>query len=249
MTPADSVLPNPLTCIAHRGGRGNFTENTLEAVQSALKLGVDAIEIDVWQIQGQWLVTHDRRLGNTLPGEGLLLEQSPEHLKSLPLKNGGQLATLEQILSAVGDQCRLNLEMKGPDCAEGLANLLLSHCRDHQLAPDQFIVSSFDHQQLFRFKQHFQAVPLGVLIEGIPINLAETCSTLEAHYLNAGIYFVNQDLIEDAHRRGAQVWVYTANYSDEWAWLSTIGVDGVFTDEPEQLLAWNQGLQTSHPAP
>ena len=47
-------------------------------------------------------------------------------------------------------------------------------------------------------------------------------------------------LIDDARARGLKNWVYTVNAADDWQWLRSLGVDGVFTDRPEQLLAFNQ---------
>jgi glycerophosphoryl diester phosphodiesterase len=43
-----------LFCIAHRGGpihhQHTSPENSLEAIRRSLALGVDAVEIDIWQI-------------------------------------------------------------------------------------------------------------------------------------------------------------------------------------------------------
>ncbi len=47
----------------HRGARGLYPENTLKSVSSAVKLGSDAVEIDVWVSQDDRLIVHhDPRL-------------------------------------------------------------------------------------------------------------------------------------------------------------------------------------------
>ena len=108
-----------LFCIAHRGGPG--PENSLEAINASLALGVDAIEIDVWYVGGELLITHDRRLGRQIPGQGALLDLSRDQLRALRLENGEAIPTLNDVLGTIGDRVLLNIEIKGPDCALPLA--------------------------------------------------------------------------------------------------------------------------------
>jgi glycerophosphoryl diester phosphodiesterase len=49
-------------------------------------------------------------------------------------------------------------------------------------------------------------------------------------------------LLADARKRGLKNWVYTVNHADDWRWLHGWGVDGVFTDKPDQLLEFNRQL-------
>ncbi len=55
--------PNQFDLEAHRGGIGLTTENTLEAFDNALKLGVTTLELDVQITEDRVaVVTHDRRI-------------------------------------------------------------------------------------------------------------------------------------------------------------------------------------------
>lgn len=227
-----------LFCIAHRGGPG--PENSLEAINASLALGVDAIEIDLWYVGGELLVTHDRRLGRQIPGQGALLDLSRDQLRALRLENGETIPTLDEVLRTVGERVLLNIEIKGPDCAQPLAEALLAHCQDNGALLEQYLVSSFDHQQLYQIMQGLPELKRGVLVEGIPLDYAGCCETLRAYAFNCSIDFLSQDLIDDTHRRGLKSWVYTANHSDEWRRLCALGVDGVFTDCPAQLLEFNR---------
>lgn len=235
---ADS-LPYPLYCIAHRGGSGQYTENTLAAIDSCLELDVDAIEIDTWMIGGELLITHDRRLGRTLPGQGRLIDHHPEYLRALEMSCGSRLASLQDILKLVGDRVVLNIELKGPGCSQSVAELLQQFAHDHQQSLDQYVVSSFDHHQLYHFKQLLPEVKRGALIEGIPLDYAACCEELKAYSFHPNINFVNQALIDDARKRGLKTWVYTVNETDDWQHMCELGVDGVFTDVPQQLLQMN----------
>lgn len=235
----DYRLEHPLYCIAHRGGKSQFTENTIENLSHCLTLGVDAIEIDIWQVHGELLVTHDRRLGHSLPGHGRLIDFNPEQLLQLKLECGSKLARLSEVLELVGDQVQLNIEIKGPHCEQKLAEVLTAHCHDRALSFEQFVVSSFDHPQLLHLKQRLPNVRRGVLLAGIPLNYAACCDALGAYSFHPNINCMNQALVDDAKQRGLKVWVYTVNEADDMALLSRMGVDGIFTDYPAKLLTLN----------
>lgn len=230
-------MPKPLACIAHRGGSG--PENSLEAITRSLALKVDAIEIDLWYLWGELWVTHDRRLGRQLAGTGQLLEQSRQTLEALRLENGEPIPKLRQVLELVGDQALLNIEIKGPDCAQALTQSLRDFSHAALLGLEHYIVSSFDHPQLYQMLKLAPEIKRGVLVAGVPLDYADCCVALQAYSLNSDIDFVNTELVADAHRRGLKSWVYTANHRDDWQRLSRMGVDGAFTDVPEKLQNFN----------
>ena len=56
---------------AHRGGRGLFPENTLQAFAGALAIGVDTLELDVGATKdGVLIISHERRLNPDLARDG-----------------------------------------------------------------------------------------------------------------------------------------------------------------------------------
>lgn len=232
-----------LFCIAHRGGPiigdSISPENSLQAIERSLALGVDAIEIDIWQVEGELLVTHDRRLGRQLKGEGLLLQKPLAELRQLTLENGEPLPTLPQVLDLIGERAMLNIEIKSPDTVPTLIETLVGYSQNHQTSLEQYIVSSFDHRQLFQMLLQAPDIKRGVLIEGIPLDYAHCCEAIQAYSLNTHLSFLSQDLVDDARKRGLKNWVYTVNHVDDWQWMIELGVDGVFTDKPADLLAFN----------
>lgn len=235
-----------LFCIAHRGGPiiGDQTspENSLEAIARSLALGVDAIEIDIWQVNGELLVTHDRRLGRQIQGEGLITEKTPAELQQLRLENGEPIPRLLQILELVGERAFLNIEIKGQNCVPALIETLNNFSCAQQVSLEQYIVSSFDHQQLFQMLQQAPAIKRAVLIEGIPLDYAQCCDALQAYAFNTHLSFLSQALIDDARKRGLKNWVYTVNHVDDWQWMRRLGVDGVFTDRPQELMHFNSEI-------
>jgi glycerophosphoryl diester phosphodiesterase len=233
----------PLLCIAHRGGPlagpAPLPENSLAAIARALTLGVYAVEIDVFQIQGELFVTHDRRLGRAVSGQGIITEQSLDYLTAQQLANGEPLPRLQQVLELIGDKALLNIEIKGANTVPTLLRVLDDYIQAHQASYDQYCVSSFDHQQLFQCLQQAPQLKRGVLIEGIPLDYAACCEPLKAYSLNTHLSFITPELIQDAQARGLKNWVYTVNHEDDWQFMQQLGVDAVFTDRPDALIAFN----------
>ena len=228
-----------LTCIAHRGGPlmndQPLPENSLAAISRALDAGVDAVEIDIYQVEGELLVTHDRRLGRVVSGQGIITDLPLAYLREQKLENGEPLPTLRDVLALVRDRAMLNIEIKGANCVPTLKQQLETFAGDHQLGLEHYIVSSFDHQQLYQALQSIPHVKRAVLIEGIPLDYAKCCEPLKAYAFNTHLSFITPELLGDAHKRGLKNWVYTVNNEDDWRWLEGLGVDGVFTDRPDRL--------------
>jgi glycerophosphoryl diester phosphodiesterase len=232
-----------LKCIAHRGGplidHHPLPENSLAAVKRALAIGVEAIEIDIYQVEGELLVTHDRRLGRVISGKGIITELPLSYLREQTLENGEPIPTLMDVLTLIGDSALLNIEIKGADCVPTLQKIVETYCHDNQYSFDQYVVSSFDHVQLYQAMQLLPQVRRGVLIEGIPIDYAQCCDALKAYSFNTHLSFLSEPMLNDARKRGLENWVYTANHVDDWLWLKKLGVDAVFTDKPDELMAFN----------
>lgn len=234
----------PLLCIAHRGGPlagpSALPENSIAAIARALALGVYAVEIDVFQIHGELFVTHDRRLGRAVSGQGIITAQALDYLNAQQLANSEPLPRLQQVLELVGDKALLNIEIKGENTVPTLARVLDEHIQSHQGSYEQYCVSSFDHQQLFQCLQQIPQLKRGVLIEGIPLDYAACCEPLKAYSFNSHLSFVTPELIQDAQQRGLKNWVYTVNHEEDWKLMQQLGVDAVFTDRPDALIEFNK---------
>ncbi|BFM12720.1 glycerophosphodiester phosphodiesterase [Simiduia litorea] len=231
-------MTHALFNIAHRGGTGVGPENSLAAIAHAVALGVDAIEIDLWAIDEQLWVTHDRRLGRNLPGEGRLEDLNATALAKLTLANQECLPTLDSVFALTKDKLLLNIELKGPNTAPLLCQWLMQQLQQG-VSADNFLLSSFDHVQLLYCQQRLPHIRRGVLVEGIPLQLNALCQRLDAYSFNPSINFLNKELVRSAQLSGLKTYVYTVNEVDDWQWMVDLGVDGVFTDRPERLQTWN----------
>lgn len=87
------VLLNPETdqvlVVAHRAyWRSNAPENSLAAIDSAIQLKMDMVELDVWRTKDHHLVLmHDPTVDRTTDGKGRIADMTLAEIKQLRLKD------------------------------------------------------------------------------------------------------------------------------------------------------------------
>lgn len=103
--------------VAHRGDWRYAPENSLPAIDNAIKMGVDIVEIDVKRTRdGHIILMHDKTLDRTTTGKGLVADCTLDSIRSLKLRNGCNIRTkevvptLEEALIHAKGKIMLNLD-------------------------------------------------------------------------------------------------------------------------------------------
>ena len=123
-TRAEKIRTQLLTCdessvivVAHRADWRNFPENSLEAIQSSIEMGVDMLELDVQRTKDSVLILmHDQKLDRTTTGKGNIAETTWEEISKLNLKDHkGEVTSykvpkLEDALLLCKDRIMINLD-------------------------------------------------------------------------------------------------------------------------------------------
>ena len=129
--------------IAHRADWRNFPENSLEAMESAIKMGVDIIELDIHRTaDGELVVCHDKTVDRTTNGHGKIKEITLDYIRSLNLRAGHKavtrykMPTLEEALDLCKDRALINVD-KGSNYYDQVLEMLVK--RD---MVDQVIIKS-----------------------------------------------------------------------------------------------------------
>ena len=111
--------PNDKTVLvaSHRGDWRNACENSIEAIENAIKMGVDIVEVDLACTKdGQLILIHDSKLERTTTGKGLICEYTLAEIKKMYLRNGCHIKTiykvptLEEALLVAKGRVMLNLD-------------------------------------------------------------------------------------------------------------------------------------------
>jgi glycerophosphoryl diester phosphodiesterase len=221
-----------LLCIGHRGAAGLEPENTLRSIRRALELGADGIEFDVHCAGGEIVVIHDNRLDRTTNGKGLLRRHTLAQLRQLDAGHGERIPLLHELLDLINHRVLLNIELKGRGTALPVLHLLRHYCAARGWTPQNFILSSFNRAELDVLRG--TEFPLGILFPRSPRMFRRAARALGAYSIHIARQHANVRLAKRIHAEGLKLFVFTVNDPAEMARMREIGVDGIFTDYPNE---------------
>ena len=224
--------------IAHRAAGGDKREEySLRSISKAVKSGAAWIEMDLrLTSDNQLVVHHDARLGRTTPGVGYLDELTLAQLRASSGHDDEHIPTLDQVLKLVDGKAGLVLDIKSQHVAEELANLLRQHVQSRRWRYNQFIVMSFDHEEIRSMRRLNPAVPRGILVQGVSLALASTLRATAPSYVFLHKDFIRLSVVREAHRKHIKVFGYTVNNGLEMARMAEWQLDGIITDKPQSAL-------------
>lgn len=85
---------NRVLVASHRADWRGFPENSLAAIESAIKIGVDIVELDLQETaDGQLIIMHDETINRTTTGKGKIAEMTLDSIRHFRLKNGVNIKT------------------------------------------------------------------------------------------------------------------------------------------------------------
>ena len=83
---------------SHRADWRGWPENSMPAIESAINMGVDIVELDLQcTADSQLIVMHDSRINRTTTGKGLVAEMTLDSIRTFRLKNGVNIRTRHEI--------------------------------------------------------------------------------------------------------------------------------------------------------
>ncbi|PZR28193.1 MAG: glycerophosphodiester phosphodiesterase [Citrobacter freundii] len=115
---------NKVLVAAHRGAHLDAPENSLQAFQGAIDMGIDIIELDVRCTKdGQLVVIHDKTVDRTTNGKGAVDSLSFDQIRKLRLMFNGQLTgqlvpTLQEALMLTRGKILVDLDIKSVSCID-----------------------------------------------------------------------------------------------------------------------------------
>lgn len=224
--------------VAHRGfwKTDNSAQNTLTSFIKADSIGCFGSEIDVWlTVDDHLVVNHDKNF------KGLFMETAPfEEIRKITLPNGEKIPTLDEYLAEVRNHpdMKLVLEMKSLTdysredvCAKKIAELL---CKHGVLDRTDIIVFSLNAAMTFR-----KIFPAGVKIFYLDGDLTpKKVKKLGLQGIDYSVKAMKRhpEWVEQAHKEGLEVNVWTVNTEEDMKYFYDLGVDYVTTDHPDKMI-------------
>jgi glycerophosphoryl diester phosphodiesterase len=242
---------------AHRGGAGLAPENTMEAFEAAIGLGVDWIELDVQTCaSGELVVIHEPDLAR--------LGGVPDPVRALPLSAlqsidvgahfgptfaGARVPTLREVLERCSGRVGLHVEVKeygvrGDGTARATADLVAS-----MDLGDRVLISSYNVFSLARIRRRWPDAPLGLVhppsggAPGLRRSLRDalfgephSARWLCPRALVPGPQVVTRRSVERAHAAGFEVHAGVVEEPARMLELAALGVDGIIADRPDRAI-------------
>jgi glycerophosphoryl diester phosphodiesterase len=215
---------------AHRGARAHAPENTLEAFSLALRLGATGLESDVWMTaDGQVVLDHDGLVGGRFrrrPIASLAADELPAHVPRLV-----------DLYDRCGTSFELSLDIKDPAAVPEV----IAVARDVD-AEGRLWLCHHDWRQVASWRE---LSPVVRLVDSTRLrSMKEGPERRAANLASAGIDAVNLHhsdwsggLIALFHRFELDALGWDAQFGRTVALLLDAGIDGVFSDHVDLLMA------------
>ena len=218
---------------AHRGGKADAPENTIEAFKNALSNGSNGLESDVRVTKcGHVVLHHDRHLGSFFRRKPI----NRCELDSLP----STIPSLQSFYSEITGEYDFSIDIKDPravkkvievskEFAFPLERLWLCHPSLEKLSLWRNLDSTV---------RLVNSTTLEHLKEG-PERRIATLSDIGIDAFNMHFSEWNEALVSLCHRFQIRSFAWDAQEERQINWLFSIGIDGVFSDHVKRMTsAW-----------
>ncbi|MGX1927786.1 glycerophosphodiester phosphodiesterase family protein [Flagellimonas sp. 2504JD4-2] len=245
--------------VAHRGDWRNAPENSIQAIQNCIDMGVDMVEIDVRETKdGHLVLMHDETIDRTTTGKGFVGDWTLDSLRTLYLKDGlgvptpHKIPTLEEALRATKDQILVNLDKSYSifdkcfqivQLTETLDQVIIKGTKTREEVEKEFgtYLDKVYFMPIVRFKEGSNLIVDDYVAHRKPVAFE---FIIPNDTIGLGSYF------EEIRKKGAGVWVnslwprLSGGHDDEKAamdintyqWYIDNNVDIIQTDRPQLLL-------------
>lgn len=235
---------------AHRGGAGEFEENTLAAFKQSYARGLRGFETDVRMTRdGVLVILHDNTLQRTFDGAGRVEEMSAEELRPLKTKKSGQpFLFLGELLDHFADKpgVYFEFEMKTGDPKAYPDARLEEYCqRLHEAVTAKqprgsvYVFTSFDKRTLKIMKRLRPGADL-MLISGGPCNdqIVKEAEELGVKRIGCTIDGTSRAGVKAAQKAGLKVTGWPGTSLADYLLGVGLGLDAICTDIPVAIHTW-----------
>lgn len=265
-----SILHDPASdqvlVASHRGDWRNYPENSLAAIESVIRMGVDIMELDLKLTKDSVLVLcHDHTINRTTNGKGRVCDITYDSIAKCVLKSGHgvktahKMPTLREALEVCKDRIVVNIDQgyEYYDLALALGEelgvtdqLLIKGKRSTEVVENKF--AEYEHNMMYMpiidiLKPQGQALFAEYMDKGIVPLAYEVCWNEYTPEV--------EDCMQKVLASGSKLWVNSlwsslcGGLEDDLAWdtqdpeavygkLLDMGATLIQTDRPEFLISY-----------
>jgi len=221
--------------ISHAACAGHAPENILAGVRIALRLGADAVEVDVRaSADGVRALMHDPTIDRTTSGSGPVAALTLGQLRALDA-GGEAVPTLAEALALTAGNALLIAEIKQPGIEEQVAAVV----REARALND-VMAWSFFPQALEAMRRAEPRLPAALLAPGETPkwpHFRELALRLGLQGLGLFHQGITGETVRQARRSALALYAWTVDDESDMRRLIELGVDGIVTNYPDRALA------------
>lgn len=234
------VSKNGFVVIAHRGNHLVKPENTLAAIEEAVKAGADYVEIDLRTTKdGHLVLCHNESVDATTSGKGRVKDLTWEEVAKLAVagKDGKEyrIPEFREVLKVCKDRINIYLDFKEAEVAETYRQIKAEGMEK------QVVIYLNKVEQYTAWRKNVPAMPL---MASLPesINTKEDLLALLDKMQLEGLDNVRDTaMLAVANENGINVWLDVQGKDEnpaKWNEAMRKGIQGVQTDHPEALVKY-----------
>ena len=235
--------------VAHRGDWRNAPENSLQAFQNCIDIGVDMIELDLHMSKDSVLfLIHDNTLNRTTNGHGILEEMNSSQIDSLRTKQDHPILRMDELARFFDGKDSLYVEWElksGPqrlyprERLETYVEKVYQTVQTIRTRGSQFVFTSSDYRGLRYLQEHHPEAEL-LLIIGQPLSDATiaTALTVGIHTLGCTMQGTSREMVAKAHKAGITVSLWPGQSVEDFMLGAYLGADRMCTDVPIAVKQW-----------
>lgn len=214
--------------IGHRGARGLTPENTIASIETAIKHGVDEVEIDVRVTKDDVAILHhDPYLQDPDGTEWSIADATYAEL----LRHKSDLAALDYVVRNIAHRCRLMIEIKPGVAVQPTLRVIRDRLkRGWRL--DEFTIASYDYHILEAVRDTLPGIELVVIEDWSGVRASYRARKLGTKRISMNARWLWSGYLKAVHRAGYQITPFTINNPRRiYAWYSYL--HGIITDRPD----------------
>ncbi|MDR2039007.1 MAG: glycerophosphodiester phosphodiesterase family protein [Bacteroidales bacterium] len=248
--------------VAHRADWRNAPENSNRAIELAIAMGADMVEIDIRKTKDdQFVVIHDKTIDRTMTGKGKVEEFTVEELKKLRLRAGNgiktyeHIPTLEEALFICKDRILVNIDKGGTYIKEITPILRKTDTEKQVIIKGKYTVAKVKEE----YGKNTGMLYMPIVDIDKPESWIELSNFLkdfkpiavEACFKTDNFKELNR--LSEITRQGSRIWINTlwdtlcGGHDDEsamtdkdanWGWVIKQGATLIQTDRPKELIRY-----------
>ncbi len=233
----EALKRKPFFVVGHRGAKGAKPENTISAIEYAISIGVDIIEVDVRRTKDKKLILlHDQDFKRVAGLDRKASELDYSYIKENIRIDGEPVATLDECLETIKGKTGLFIEIKEPETTDDILATVIKHN-----AVEWVAVISFYENALKMVKELLPSIKTGLIYMKPPGKISEA-KEIKAEIVLPFYKIATAKANYFAHKLGLKVVVWTVNDEKTAKEMVERKADGIATDYPELILSFREKL-------